>query len=302
MYSARSAQHLAGVGVAHDRAVGRRARGCPATRRPPRRSSRSAQPRGPTRRCARGCAGTPRSAAPRPRRRRGAGRSPRCSAPGGSRCSAAACSSAAPMPPCWAADLLVERHQVGVELGRPGCRAAACSLATSASISAVAVSRRGRQLGRLGRRPPPAAPVSSACRLCDRLQPLHDLQHDVLEVGLAPAEGRDLVLEALQLLGRGDLAGVEPLLVAGGAGPDLVDVPLGLAQLARDVALLGLGADQVVAQLGQPASPARQRRVLGQRARRCASWSMRASRAWTSSRRSWSVAAAFSAGSWGRRC
>ena len=59
------------------------------------------------------------------------------------------------------------------------------------------------------------------------------------------------MLQALQLLGRGDLPGVEALLVALGPGPHLVDVALGLGQLAGEVALLGLGADDA----GRAATP-----------------------------------------------
>ncbi len=85
-------------------------------------------------------------------------------------------------------------------------------------------------------------------------------------VALAVGQGGDLVLQALQLLGRGDLAGVEPLLVALGARPDLVDVALGLGQLAAEVALLGLGLDQLVAQHADLLVELGQQGVLGQRA------------------------------------
>ena len=72
------------------------------------------------------------------------------------------------------------------------------------------------------------------------------------------------MLQALQLLGRGHLPGVHPLLVALGPDPHLVDVALGLAQLAAEVARLGLGADDLVAQRGDPRLELGQRGVLGQ--------------------------------------
>ena len=59
------------------------------------------------------------------------------------------------------------------------------------------------------------------------------------------------LLEVLQVLGGGDGAGVEALLVAGGALAHLVDVLLGLGLLAGGVALLGLRGDEQVAQLGE---------------------------------------------------
>jgi hypothetical protein len=51
------------------------------------------------------------------------------------------------------------------------------------------------------------------------------------------------VLEALQLLRRTDLAGLESTLVTGLAAADLLDVGIGLALLAGEVARLGLGGD-----------------------------------------------------------
>ena len=95
-------------------------------------------------------------------------------------------------------------------------------------------------------------------------QPLHHLEDDLLEVTLAAAQRRDLVLQALELLGGRDLPGVEPLLVALGPGPDLVDVALGLGQLARQVALLGLRDDDLVAQHARLGLQLGERGVLGQ--------------------------------------
>ncbi|GHF71371.1 hypothetical protein GCM10018783_46360 [Streptomyces griseosporeus] len=64
------------------------------------------------------------------------------------------------------------------------------------------------------------------------------------------------MLQVGQVLGGGDRAGVQALLVAGGALAHLVHVLLGLGLLAGGVALLGLRGHEQVAQLGQ---------VLGQR-------------------------------------
>ncbi len=97
------------------------------------------------------------------------------------------------------------------------------------------------------------------------LAALHDLQDDVLEVALALGEGDDLLLEVLQVLGGGDGTGVQALLVAGGALAHLVHVLLGLGLLAGGVALLGLGGDEEVAQLGQILGQRLDLGVLGQR-------------------------------------
>ncbi|GAA5045900.1 hypothetical protein GCM10023336_09970 [Streptomyces similanensis] len=64
------------------------------------------------------------------------------------------------------------------------------------------------------------------------------------------------MLEAREVLRGGDRAGVQALLVAGGAAAHLVHVLLGLGLLAGAVALLGLRGHEQVAQL---------REVLGQR-------------------------------------
>ena len=83
------------------------------------------------------------------------------------------------------------------------------------------------------------------------LAPLHHLQLGVLQVGLPAGQRLDLVLQALQLLGR-HRPGQHPLLVPLGPPAHLVDVVLQPAQLPVEVADLGLGPDHVVAQRGQP--------------------------------------------------
>src|SRR6478735_6144780 len=77
-----------------------------------------------------------------------------------------------------------------------------------------------------------------------RLGPLHDLELDLLELGLAPGEGRQLVLEGLEVLGAA-LARVEPRLVAGGTVPDELDVLVRLRQLTLDVTGRRAGVDDV---------------------------------------------------------
>ena len=84
------------------------------------------------------------------------------------------------------------------------------------------------------RRARPGGASSSVTRAVERLGPLHDLELDVLELGLAPRERRQLVLQCLEVLGAA-LAGVEPRLVAGGAVAHELDVLVGLRQLALDV-------------------------------------------------------------------
>ncbi|GHF33433.1 hypothetical protein LKL35_17715 [Streptomyces sp. ET3-23] len=72
------------------------------------------------------------------------------------------------------------------------------------------------------------------------------------------------MLEVLQVLGGHAGAGVQALLVAGGALADLVDVLLGLGLLAGGVALLGLRGDEEVAVLGEVALERLDLGVLGQ--------------------------------------
>jgi hypothetical protein len=73
------------------------------------------------------------------------------------------------------------------------------------------------------------------------------------------------VLEVLQVLGGRDGAGVQTLLVAGGALAHLVDVLLGLRLLAGAVALLGLRGDEQVTQLAEVLVQRLDLGVLGQR-------------------------------------
>jgi hypothetical protein len=72
------------------------------------------------------------------------------------------------------------------------------------------------------------------------------------------------VLEVLQVLGGQAGAGVQALLVTGGALAHLVDVLLGLGLLAGGVALLGLRGDEEVAVLVEVGLQGGDLGVLGQ--------------------------------------
>ena len=85
----------------------------------------------------------------------------------------------------------------------------------------------------------------------DLLCPLHDLELDVLEGGLASREGLELVLEGLEVL-RAALAGVEPGLVASSAVSDLLHVGVCAGKLTLDVGHLGLRHDDGVLDRAQP--------------------------------------------------
>ncbi|HEU5000081.1 MAG TPA: hypothetical protein VFT68_14160 [Lapillicoccus sp.] len=80
--------------------------------------------------------------------------------------------------------------------------------------------------------------------LAERLGALHDLELDVLELGLATGQRGQLVLDRLEVLG-GAGAGVEPGPVAGGAVADQLDVGLRLLDLPLDVGEGGPGVDQL---------------------------------------------------------
>jgi len=97
------------------------------------------------------------------------------------------------------------------------------------------------------------------------LELLHHLELGVLQVGDPPLERPDLVLQVLQVARRGDLAGVEPLLVARAALADLLDVAVGLLLLTLQVTDLGVGGDQVTVDHGLLGDQVLQGLVLGQR-------------------------------------
>ncbi len=89
-----------------------------------------------------------------------------------------------------------------------------------------------------------------------RLQLLHHLELDVLEVADAATEVGDLVEQGVELLGIGDRAVVHPALVALLALAHRHEVGLGLVDVQLQVADAGAGAHQVLAELG-PDGPCR---------------------------------------------
>src|SRR5690606_40367641 len=132
------------------------------------------------------------------------------------------------------AQLLVERQQVVRDvLGDGGARAAgrARLVVDLPQRGVTALDEPGQLLLRGG--PVGAQRRDLRLRL---LRTLHDLQHDLLQVGLAALQRLDLRLQVAEVLGGGDLPRVEPLLVALGAVADLLDVLLGLLLLALQVA------------------------------------------------------------------
>ena len=76
---------------------------------------------------------------------------------------------------------------------------------------------------------------------------LHDLELDVLEVGLASGQRLDLMMEGLHVLGA-PLTGVHPRLVAAAALAHQLHVGLRLDDLALDVAQGRSGTDQSIVQ------------------------------------------------------
>src|SRR4051794_36850918 len=98
------------------------------------------------------------------------------------------------------------------------------------------------------------------------LELLHHLELGVLQVGDPPLQRADLVLQVLQVLRRGDLPGVDPLLVADPALPDLLDIGVGLLLLTLQVADLGVGGDQLAVDDRLLGGQLLERLVLGQRA------------------------------------
>ena len=99
----------------------------------------------------------------------------------------------------------------------------------------------GRDLLSLGR--------GRLAALLGALLALHDVQHDLLEVGLPAHERDNLRLQVLQVTGGRDLPGVQPLAVPVDAGTYLLHIRLGLDLRAPQVALLGVEGRQGVAQL-----------------------------------------------------
>ena len=92
---------------------------------------------------------------------------------------------------------------------------------------------------------------------------LHHLELDVLELGLAPGQRVDLVLQGLHVLG-GPLTGHQPALVAGRAVADQLHVGVGLGDLALHVGLGGAGPHEVVVEHGEAAGDLVELALFGQ--------------------------------------
>ena len=86
----------------------------------------------------------------------------------------------------------------------------------------------------------------------DVLQLLHHLEDDLFQVALPPFQRNDFRLKVLQLLGRGDLASVQPGPVSLDPGPDLVHVAFGLGLVPVQVAAGRLQRGEFVTQLRIP--------------------------------------------------
>ncbi len=97
------------------------------------------------------------------------------------------------------------------------------------------------------------------------LDPLHDLQLDVLELTLPPCERHEFLLQGLQLLGITDRARIQQLPITGGAVADLLDIRIRLALLKSEVRRDGLGRDDLVPQSGQSSLDVRERCPFGHR-------------------------------------
>ena len=120
----------------------------------------------------------------------------------------------------------------------------AVSTSTSASISAVAVSR-----ARSGRWPPRPQPPAgrSARRRASCADSSRSMTSSTISSRSPWRQRRDLVLQPSSSLG-GDTCPASSRFWSRSAQAHLVDVALGLLQLALEVALLGLDDHQLVAQ------------------------------------------------------
>ena len=103
--------------------------------------------------------------------------------------------------------------------------------------------------------------------LAKGLGPLHDLELDVLQLGLPARQRRQLVLQRLEILG-GAGSGVEAGAVAGGAVADQLDVGLGLLDLTLDVGQGCARVDQLSVERSRLVLKRRDLAVLGQVGRR----------------------------------
>ena len=186
---------------------------------------------------------------------------------------------------------LVQVQQVLRLLAATAARRSA-ALPACSPISARAASRRAVSTSRVARDLRPLGRGRLAAALGGLLA-LHDVEHDLLEVGLPAGERDDLRLQVLQFAGGRDLPGVEPLAVPVDAGANLIDICLRLGQRALEVALLSLERGDGVAQLRVTLLELIELRVLGEPRRRFSSLVSSASRSASSSSRSCASGDAF---------
>lgn len=144
-------------------------------------------------------------------------------------------------------DALIQRQQVGRDDRRD-----LTTLRSDRSSLAVQLTACGGFLG--------SSLLALGCKCCAlgsqlldsgirTIDAVHDLELDVFQVGLAPGEGGELVLQALQLLGVTDRAGVHELAIMPGTLDDLRDICLGAGEIALEVVSDDLGRDKLVAHL-----------------------------------------------------
>lgn len=96
------------------------------------------------------------------------------------------------------------------------------------------------------------------------LDPLHDLQLDVLEVGLTPDEVLELGRDGLELLGITDRAGVQELLIPTASLPHLLDITIRLLLLDLEITGDCLSGHHLVARSDETRLDLRKRRSVGQ--------------------------------------
>ena len=163
------------------------------------------------------------------------------------------------------ADPLVERREIladGDHRGRPAAADGVTLRRKLAHRRVPGGDRRGQPGGKVL-----LVPFQDRDVLAKGLGPLHDLELDVFQLGLAARQRGQLVLQRLEILG-GAGSGVEAGAVAGGAVADQLDVGLGLLDLTLDVGQGGARVDQLGVERPRLVLQRRDLAVLGQVRRR----------------------------------